>query len=275
MNKAVGFIVIHRQMLDWEWHKNPNTLSLFIHLLLIANYEEGRFEGKVISRGQLVTSLQSLSDGTGLSFQQTRTALEHLILTGEITNKSYTKYRVITITNYDKYQDKQQTKQQTNNKQVTSKLTNNQQQYNNNNNIYNKETNIHSTGADDCESLFSKFWAEYPRKEAKQNAIKAWKKINPDSELSEKIMEGLKKWKESDDWSRDGGRYIPHPASWLNGRRWEDEVYEHKPDKKVLPFQDFQQRDYSGYQKDAMADITEQIREMKRKEKDGEENGAY
>ena len=145
MNKAGGFIVIHRQILDWEWYRDTNTFCLFIHLLLMANYEDGRFEGRIIKRGQLVTSLPSLSDETGLSIRQTRTALEHLISTGEVTNKSYTKYRVITITNYDRYQDKRQTKRQTNDRQPTDNLTDNRQQYNNITNI-NKGTNNNREG---------------------------------------------------------------------------------------------------------------------------------
>lgn len=140
-----GFITIHRKIMDWEWYKDTNTFCLFIYLLLSANYEPKRFKGKLIDRGQLVTSLTSISTDTGLSIQQTRTALEHLISTGEVTNKSFTKYRVITIVNYDRYQSEQQTNQQTNNKQTTDDSTNNQQtnqqtnqqQWNNNNNINN------------------------------------------------------------------------------------------------------------------------------------------
>ena len=137
-----GFITIHRKIMDWEWYKDTNTFCLFIYLLLSANYEPKRFKGKLIDRGQLVTSLASMAEGTGLTFQQTRTALSHLISTGEVTNKSFTKYRVITITNYDRYQSEQQTNQQTNNKQVTSNLANNQQQWNNNNNITNKQNTL-------------------------------------------------------------------------------------------------------------------------------------
>jgi hypothetical protein len=140
MNKAGGFIVIHRKIADWEWYRDTNTFCLFIHILLAANYEDGRFEGKTIKRGQLVTSLASLAEETGLSIRQTRTALSHLISTGEVTNKSFTKYRIITVTNYSMYQDKRQTKRQTNDKQPTNKTSDNRQQYNNNNNI-NKETN--------------------------------------------------------------------------------------------------------------------------------------
>ena len=140
MNKVGGFIVIHRQILDWEWCGDTNTFCLFIHLLLMANDEDGRFEGKVIRRGQLITSLSSLSKKTGLSIRQTRTALEHLISTGEVTNESCSQYRVISIVNYDKYQDKRQRDRQTNDKRPTNDVTSDRQQYNNNNNI-NKGTN--------------------------------------------------------------------------------------------------------------------------------------
>lgn len=145
-----GFILIHRRIMNWEWYKNPATMMLFVHLLLTANYTDGRFEGEVIKRGQLVTSLRSLSTSTGLTIQQTRTALEHLQSTGEITSRTGNRNRVITISKYDDYQlptspltNEQQAinkpatnEQQTDNKQTTS----NQQQYNKYNKS-NKEIN--------------------------------------------------------------------------------------------------------------------------------------
>ena len=147
MNKAGGFITLHRKLLDWEWHDNPNTLSVFIHILLGANHEDSRFQGMEIKRGQLVTSISSLSTSTGMSFQQARTAIDHLISTGEITSKAYSKFRVITVVKYDEYQkptSKLTSKQQASNKQVNKQITSesaaNQQQYNNINNI-NNETN--------------------------------------------------------------------------------------------------------------------------------------
>ena len=96
-------------------------------------------------------------------------------------------------------------------------------------------------------SLFDAFWEEYPKKVAKQDALKAWEKIS--AELTPQIMDGLRRWKNSDEWSRDDGRYIPHPATWLNGRRWEDEVTPRRSGG-------FQQRDYSdvpGQEMDALA----------------------
>lgn len=110
-------------MLNWEWYQNANVTRLFIHCLLKANWKEGKFQGKVISRGSFVTSLESLSKELGLSVQQIRTSLKHLISTKEITNESLTQYRVITVVNYELYQQ--------NNKEDNKQLTNNQQTDNN------------------------------------------------------------------------------------------------------------------------------------------------
>lgn len=67
---------------------------------------------------------------------------------------------------------------------------------------------------------FDLFWKEYPNKQAKIAARKAWLKVNaiehPD------IMNGLEAWKRSPSWLKDDGQFIPHPATFLNQRRWED-----------------------------------------------------
>ncbi len=71
---------------------------------------------------------------------------------------------------------------------------------------------------------FERFWAAYPRKKAKSNALKAFQKLEPDSALLGRILRALEVQKASQDWQRDAGRYIPYPATWLNGMRWEDET---------------------------------------------------
>jgi hypothetical protein len=83
-----------------------------------------------------------------------------------------------------------------------------------------------------CENLFNSFWDAYPRKTAKVKALKAWQKISPNEELLNTILSALSSQKESEEWRRDDGRYIPYPASWLNGRRWEDEVDEPEQPKQ-------------------------------------------
>ena len=79
---------------------------------------------------------------------------------------------------------------------------------------------------------FESFWQMYPNKKAKTNARKAWDKLKVDGSLYTEIMKGLTLHKKSRDWIKDEGQFIPHPATWLNGRRWEDEV-EQEPTRKV------------------------------------------
>jgi uncharacterized protein YdaU (DUF1376 family) len=71
---------------------------------------------------------------------------------------------------------------------------------------------------------FNSFWESYPNKKAKPVALKAWKKLNPDIELITTIMSALEKQKGTEQWKKDGGQFIPHPATWLNQRRWEDKI---------------------------------------------------
>lgn len=74
------------------------------------------------------------------------------------------------------------------------------------------------------EQQFETFWKEYPKKRDKKQAEKAWLKLKPSQELFDKIMQAVQCWKDSDDWQKDGGQFIPYPATWLNNERWNDEA---------------------------------------------------
>ncbi len=261
-----GFIQLHRKIVEWEWYQNTNTFRVFLHCLLMANFTDGRFEGVEVKRGQFVTSLPNLAKQTLLSIQQVRTALDHLKLTGEITDKAYAKFRVITVVKYDMYQqdNRQNNSQSTGYQQASNRQsTGNQQQYNNDNN---NNKGIMEKGNNNISCLFDEFWKAYPRKESKPKARTAFEKIKPDEELLRKMLDSIEKWKKTDQWQEDGGRYIPHPSTWLNQQRWEDEpmasASQNKP-KKVLPVQDFQQRSYDHidefYQKVTELQIVESL----------------
>lgn len=99
-----GYIKLHRKLTKWEWYHNANTFRVFIHLLLTANYEPRRFEGKVIDRGQRIASLSSLAKELKMSVREVRTSLEHLKSTGEISLISTARFTVFTINNYEEYQ---------------------------------------------------------------------------------------------------------------------------------------------------------------------------
>ena len=68
---------------------------------------------------------------------------------------------------------------------------------------------------------FLAFWREYPRKKSKGQALRAWLKLNAADQQA--ASSGLPGAKQSRDWRKENGRYIPHPATWLNARGWEDE----------------------------------------------------
>ncbi|MFT9078599.1 hypothetical protein, partial [Ethanoligenens sp.] len=99
-----GFIKLSRKMLDWQWYRNTNTKIAFIHLLLKAAWTNGVQDGTEVKRGQCFLSQSKLSAAVNLSPGETRTALEHLQKTGEISIDGNNDGSLITIQKYDTYQ---------------------------------------------------------------------------------------------------------------------------------------------------------------------------
>lgn len=131
-----GFIKLDRNILGWGWYKDANTMRVFIHLLLTANYVDGEFMGVTIRRGEVATSYGAIGKALGLSVQNVRTSINHLKSTGEVTGKAYSKFQVISIVKYDSYQSA-----------PTGKLTSIQQS--SNSNIRNKEYKNNTDGYDE------------------------------------------------------------------------------------------------------------------------------
>lgn len=84
---------------------------------------------------------------------------------------------------------------------------------------------------------FLAFWMAYPRKVGKGAAERVWAKLKGDPEVFGKILKAVENQKTGESWNRDNGIYIPHPATWLNQRRWEDEAVAKwvDPFKKTTP----------------------------------------
>ena len=100
-----NFIKLYRSMLEWEWYKNINTKIVFLHCLLKANWKDGKFEGTTVPRGSFITSIKQLSADLQLTEDEVKTALKHLLKTGELTKQTTNKYTVITVVCYDFYQN--------------------------------------------------------------------------------------------------------------------------------------------------------------------------
>jgi hypothetical protein len=71
---------------------------------------------------------------------------------------------------------------------------------------------------------FDGFWSAYPKKKSKTDAERAWRKLAPSADLVQRILTAVASQRLCDDWTKSGGQFIPFPASWLNARRWEDEM---------------------------------------------------
>ena len=98
----------------------------------------------------------------------------------------------------------------------------------------------------DLESGFDAFWQAYPLKQAKQDAIKAWKKLKPDKSLLEKLLAAVEKQKTWPSWDRG---FTPQASTWLNGKRWMDDpppMQQQSPPRQPSNRQsvDFSQIDY-------------------------------
>lgn len=93
---------------------------------------------------------------------------------------------------------------------------------------------ISPKGEKDCSDLFNQFWTAYPKHIAKQSAVKAFEKLKPDEKLLEAMLKAIARQKESKQWEKDGGVFIPYPATWLNQRRWEDELPQGETDNVFL-----------------------------------------
>lgn len=210
MNKAI-----------WKTSSSEQKV-LLITLLMMANHasEEWEWKGNKFKcePGQFITSLKSIAHKAGVSIQNVRTALlkfeKYEFLTSESTNKN----RLITIVNWEFYQanDKDLTSEPTSDQQAPNKQLTTNKKYKNTKNEKNlKEVYM---------ANFDRFWSVYPKKINKEAARKAWLKIKDSDSLVETMIQSLEKAKASRDWQKEQGKFIPHPATWLNNKRWEDEI---------------------------------------------------
>ena len=119
---------------------------------------------------------------------------------------------MVSIVNWESYQVENLEKKVKNTNQTPTK-----HQPNTTNNNDNNDNNIY-TGS------FLTFWGAYPRKKKKGDAFKAWKALRVNNGLLGTMIDAIKAQKKTLDWKKDGGQFIPYPATWLRARGWEDEI---------------------------------------------------
>lgn len=103
--KNKGFVVLYRDIFDWDWFDDVYVFKLFVCLIMLASHETKKYKGIQIKKGSLITSVKALSEKTKLSETSVKNSLKKLVSTGEITEEiKPNKYRIIAIKNYSKYQ---------------------------------------------------------------------------------------------------------------------------------------------------------------------------
>lgn len=221
-----GWIKLHRCLIKKAIWKNHNLFRVFSWCLLKANWQEEYEEmvgmtKVVLNPGQFVFGRFKAAKELGLKPSTLVDCLKWLKTNTTIDIKSNNKFSVITVINWELYQsdeDEPDTKSDT--KSDNTPTTSRQQADTNKNTKKSKKSKKEITK--DEYDYFSDFWQEYPRKVAKPDAVKAFAKLKMNDELMELLMAGLFRAIESESWLKDGGKFIPYPATWLNGRRWED-----------------------------------------------------
>lgn len=227
-----GFILIARRMLESELMDSPaHYVKLWIWMLLKANWKDR----EKLKRGQFVTSIAEMQKAGGhkvgyrfkaLSKGEVRSSYEAFAKANMISTAKTTRGMIITILNYDTYQDLTSYEQHTE--------QHDEEHANNTGTAHDTERKRNTRNKESKRSCpipsdeFNQFYSAYPKREGKMAALKAWSKFNGQmKDLFPVIMAAIKAQKASVGSALcpdNGPKYIPLPASWLNGRRWEDEI---------------------------------------------------
>jgi hypothetical protein len=219
-----GYIKLWRKSIESPLWQNQTVWRLFEWCLLKASYTDHiqivGYQQVTLKPGELIFGRKKAALETGLTEQNIRTALSVLQLTNTLTIKVTNKYSIIQIQKWEIYQD---ANHQSNQQNVTP-VTNNQPATNQQLTTNKKDKKDKKDKNNIYMVQFEEFWKLYPRKVNKAKAQKAFLGLKPTEKLFKTIMASLDKAKESREWVKEEGQYIPHPTTWLNGKRWEDEI---------------------------------------------------
>jgi len=154
-NKSKGWICLHRKLLDNPISSKPKYLSLWVHLLLMANHQEQTFiwngEKRTLKSGQILTGLKSLSEKTKISQSTVYRILKYFENEKQIEQQKTTQFTILTIVNWDRYQqnEKQNEKQMENKWKTNGKQMETNNNVNNVNNVNNENKYIYMETSDE------------------------------------------------------------------------------------------------------------------------------
>ena len=207
----VGYVGLFRKITKSWIFEDPIVLKVFIYFLCEASPDCKKVDvnGQKVAliTGQLVSGRKHLMDTLELTERHARKALDVLKNNKVIELRTSSTYSVVTVLKYNEYQSIVKQPDVQHMEEVEKTL------------VEKPERTLD----------FDIFWKAFPKKQSKFMATKAWSKIDPSKATVSEIMKGLEAWKRNEQWTKNNGQFIPMPSTWLNQRRWEDELEsEHK-----------------------------------------------
>lgn len=216
----------------WAWSVHVEKSTERLVLLSLAD--------RANEDNECYPSMQRVTNDTMLDIKTVKKVISDLIQKGLILDtgerKGFTqKVRVLRLIGVDCREDKQTQKRNDSKNGMNPNLPTNEPKIGSNNEPKIGSQNLKENLTKNLKNnsdFFDSFWQEYPNKTAKQAAIKAWSKLKLNDALFNTIIDALKKQKPH---FKTG--FIPHASTWLNGKRWEDEVQEANQQPTIKTFE--------------------------------------
>ena len=229
-----GWLKLYRSILDSAVFQDAEVLKVWIWLLCNVAFEQHDTicYGKVIhlKPGQIATGRKKIAQCTDLNETKVYRALTALKSLGNIEIKSTNKYSIITVVNWEKYQD-ENGKRTTNEQQTNSKTTAEEQQINNKRTQHKNGKNGKNEKNIYICSFFQSVWDEYPKKLGKSKVTKAaMEQLEEAGE--DAVMAAVRSYVEKIKKEGTEEKYIMHGSTFFNGA-WRDYVVEDKPEEQM------------------------------------------
>lgn len=230
-----GYFKLYRELLNkpiWLNSSNEQRVIL-ITLLAMANWKETEWDyyGEKIklNPGQFIASAPAIKErcnSSEITIMKIRTALERFekldFLTVSLTGKSTKSGKLITIVNWRLYQSNEEAENRQNNRQNNKEITDRQPT---DNRHIKEEGKEYKEIKEDKEKGFERFWEIYPSKRKKPVAKIAWLNMRVHSEEQYALINAaVERYKKTNQWQEENGRYIPDPDTFLQDERWTDEI---------------------------------------------------
>ena len=223
MSDRIGWVKIHRALIDSEVFVKPEYLKVWIWCLLKANHKNKYTDWKIgkntttlkVNRGQFIFGRNTASDELLMNGSLVYRVIQWLSEKNMIRIQPNSHYSLITIINYDTYQNDEEKTEQPSNRQRTAI----EQAANTNNNI-NNSNNVNN----DNKLPFQKFWNQYGKKVDTKKCQKKWDSFSLN--VQKEILESLPDYIES----TPNKKFRKNPLTYLNGECWKDEILNGQPD---------------------------------------------